>query len=54
MEQQAQDEMQQLLAEALDKVEQGYITQEYMAIIRYACNIPKPKQDLVFNFDEIL
>ena len=54
MEQQEQDEMQQLLAEALDKVEQGYITQDYMAIIRYACNMPKPKQDLVFNFDEIL
>ena len=54
MDQQEQNEMQQLLAEALDKVEQGYITQDYMAIIRYACNMPKPKQDLVFNFDEIL
>ena len=54
MEQQEQDEMQQLLAEALDKVEQGYITQDYMAIIRYACNMPKPKQDLIFNFNEII
>ena len=49
-----QDEFEQQLAEALDKVEQGYITQDYMAIIRYACNMPKPKQDLVFNFDEII
>ena len=54
MEQQAQDEFEQELAHALDQIEQGYITSDYMAIIRYACNMPKPKQDLVFNFDEII
>jgi hypothetical protein len=54
MEQQAQDELEQQLAYALDQVEQGYITQEYMAIIRYACNMPKPKQNLVFDFNEII
>lgn len=54
MNQQAQDEFEQELAHALDQVECGYITSDYMAIIRYACNMPKPKQDLVFNFDEII
>lgn len=54
MEQQAQDEFEQELAHALDQVECGYITSEYMAIIRYACNMPKPKKDLVFNFDDII
>ena len=54
MNQQAQDEFEQELAHALDQVERGYITSEYMAIIRYACNMPKPKKDLVFNFDDII
>ena len=54
MEQQAQDEFEQQLAEALYKVEQGYITTEYMTIIRTACNAPIRKNDLVFNFDEII
>jgi len=49
-----QQEFEQELAHALDQIECGYITSEYMAIIRYACNMPKPKQDLVFNFDEII
>lgn len=54
MEQQTQDEFEQELAHALNQIERGYITSNYMAIIRYACNMPKPKQDLVFNFDEII
>jgi hypothetical protein len=54
MKQQEQQEFEQQLAEALDKVEQGYITTEYMSIIRTACNAPNRKNDLVFNFDEII
>jgi len=54
---QFQDEYEQRLQEALDKVEQGHITEDYMAIIRHACNMPKaPTKSLltsVFNFDEI-
>lgn len=50
-----QDEFQQQLEEALDQVEQGYITQERMALIRYACGVSKKQQEsVVFNFDEIL
>lgn len=53
---QFQDEYEQRLAEALDKVEQGYITEDYMAIIRHACNLPKSSTKLssvIYNFDEI-
>jgi hypothetical protein len=54
---QFQDEYEQRLQEALDKVEQGYITEDYMAIIRHACNLPKMPASkilpLVYNFDEI-
>ena len=55
---QFQEEYEQRLAEALDKVEQGYITQNYMAIIRHACGLPKhnPSKLLptIYNFEEIL
>ena len=55
---QFQEEYEQRLAEALDKVEQGYITQNYMSIIRHACNLPKhnPAKLLptIYNFEEIL
>jgi hypothetical protein len=54
MEQLVQDEFRQQLEEALNKVEQGYITTEYMTIIRSACNMPSYENDLVFNFDEII
>jgi hypothetical protein len=54
---QFQDEYEQRLEEALNQVEQGYITEDYMAIIRHACNLPKaaPKNliSLIYNFDEI-
>lgn len=54
---QFQDEYQQRLAEALDQVEQGYVTEEYMAIIRHACNLPKHPAykilPVIYNFDEI-
>ena len=54
---QFQDEYEQRLQEALDRVEQGYITEEYMAIIRHACNLPKTKISSllpqIYNFDEI-
>jgi hypothetical protein len=52
---QFQDEYEQRLAEALDQVEQGYVTEDHMAIIRHACNLPKPPSLLstVYNFDEI-
>jgi hypothetical protein len=54
---QFQDEYEQRLAEALDQVEQGYVTEDHMAIIRHACNLPKlPAKSLlstVYNFDEI-
>jgi len=53
-----QDDYEQRLAKALDKVEQGYITEEYMAIIRHACNLPKHQPHTllptIYNFDEIL
>jgi hypothetical protein len=56
-EQQFQDEYEQRLEEALNQVEQGYVTDDYMAIIRHACNLPKlPAKSLlstVYNFDEI-
>jgi hypothetical protein len=51
--QQFQEEYEQRLAEALDKVEQGFITPNYMCIIRHACNLSKPKKPTIFNFDEI-
>jgi hypothetical protein len=54
---QFQDEYEQRLENALNQVEQGYITEDYMAIIRHACNLPKaaPKNliPLIYNFDEI-
>jgi hypothetical protein len=50
---QFQEEYEQRLAEALDKVEQGFITPNYMCIIRHACNLPKPKKPIIYNFDEI-
>lgn len=54
---QFQDEYEQRLAEALDQVEQGYITQDNMVIIRHACGLPKhsPAKLLptIYNFDEI-
>jgi len=54
---QFQEEYEQRLAEALDRVEQGFITQNDMAIIRHACNLPKhsPAKLLptIYNFDEI-
>jgi hypothetical protein len=54
---QFQDEYEKRLEEALNQVEQGYITEDYMAIIRHACGLPKasPKNilPLVYNFDEI-
>ena len=54
---QFQDEYEQRLTEALDKVEQGYITEDYMAIIRHACNLPKLNASkllpAIYNFDEI-
>jgi hypothetical protein len=56
-EKQFQDEYEQRLEEALNQVEQGNITDDYMAIIRHACNLPNaaPKNllPLVYNFDEI-
>lgn len=55
MDQQEQDEFEQELAHALDQVERGYITSKYMAIIRYACNVPKkPNKPVVFDFNEII
>ena len=54
---QFQDEYEQRLEEALNQVEQGYITEDYMAIIRHACGLPKATSKnllpLVYNFDEI-
>lgn len=54
---QFQDEYEQRLEIALNQVEQGYINEDYMAIIRHACGLPKasPKKllPLVYNFDEI-
>jgi hypothetical protein len=52
---QFQEEYEQRLAEALDKVEQGYITEDRMALIRHACNLPNysPAKPVIYNFDEI-
>jgi hypothetical protein len=54
---QFQEEYEQRLAEALDKVEQGYITEDRMAIIRHACNLPNHSPakllPVIYNFDEI-
>lgn len=49
---QMQDEYEQQLAHALDEVSKGYVTKEYMAIIRYACGMTK-QNNATFNFDEI-
>ena len=49
---QMQEEYEQQLAQALDEVEAGYVTDERMAIIRHACNMTKPNHQ-TFNFDEI-
>ena len=49
---QMQDEYEQQLAQALDEVEAGYVTEERMVIIRHACNMTKPNHK-TFNFDEI-
>lgn len=49
---QMQEEYEQQLAQALDEVEAGYVTEERMAIIRHACNMTKPNHQ-TFNFDEI-
>lgn len=54
---QYQEEYEQRLAEALDKVEQGFITPNYMCIIRHACGLPKHSPSkllpIIYNFDEI-
>ena len=51
---QAQEEFEQQLIDALDKVEKGYITEDRMAIIRYACGVvKKPAKPVVFDFSEI-
>lgn len=50
---QIQDEFEQELIEALNAVEQGYITEQRMAIIRYACGV-YVERNKTFNFDEIL
>lgn len=54
---QFQDKYEQRLAEALDQVEQGYVNEDNMAIIRHACNLPKhPASKLlpvIYNFEEI-
>lgn len=47
-----QDEFEQELIDALDAVEQGYITEQRMAIIRYACGVSK-QNNQTFDFDEI-
>lgn len=53
--QQAQEEFEQQLIEALDMVEKGYITEERMAIIRYACGVTKKTaKPVVFDFSEIV
>ena len=38
---QFQDEYEQRLAEALEQVEKGNVTEDYMVIIRHACGLPK-------------
>jgi hypothetical protein len=54
---QFQDEYEQRLSQALDDVEQGYVTEDNMAIIRHACNLPKLNASkilpAIYNFDEI-
>ena len=54
---QFQEEYEQRLEEALNQVEQGCVTEDYMTIIRHACGLPNaaPKNllPLVYNFDEI-
>jgi hypothetical protein len=52
-----QDEYEQRLSDALDQVEQGNVTEDYMAIIRHACNLPKHSPakllPVIYNFNEI-
>jgi hypothetical protein len=54
---QFQDEYEQRLADALDQVEQGFVTQDRMAIIRHACNLPNHSAakllPVIYNFNEI-
>jgi hypothetical protein len=54
---QFQDEYEQRLADALDQVEQGYVTADRMAIIRHACNLPNHSPakllPVIYNFNEI-
>ena len=54
---QFQDEYEQRLSDALDQVEQGYVTEERMAIIRHACNLPNHSPakllPVIYNFNEI-
>lgn len=54
---QFQDEYELRLADALDQVEQGYISSDRMAIIRHACGLPKAAAKnlltLIYNFDEL-
>jgi hypothetical protein len=54
---QFQDEYEQRLEEALNQVEQGYVTEDYMTIIRHACNLPNHSPakllPVIYNFDEI-
>jgi hypothetical protein len=56
-EKQFQDEYEQRLSDALDKVEQGFVTEDRMAIIRHACNLPNHSAakllPVIYNFDEI-
>ena len=56
-EKQFQDEYEQRLSDALDKVEQGFVTADRMAIIRHACNLPNHSPakllPVIYNFDEI-
>jgi hypothetical protein len=54
---QFQEEYEQRLAEALDQVEQGNVTDDYMTIIRHACNLPNHSPakllPVIYNFNEI-
>ena len=50
-----QDEFMQQLEQALNEVEQGYISTERMAIIRYACGVTQsPQKPVIFDFNEII
>lgn len=49
---QMQDDFEQELIEALNAVEQGYITEQRMAIIRYACGV-YVERNKTFDFNEI-